>query len=349
MPKPANRAAWLNAPKAHPFEVKEAFYTQPKASQLVIHVKAAAINPADHFCQAMAPPFLTTYPYICGSDIAGVVAEVGSNVTHFKVGDRVIALPLGCFASGAPEGGFQDYAVVEEGLTAALPENVSFVEGSAIPLCLATAAAGLFPQDHLKLPLPKSTSAKTGKVVLVYSAATSVGCNAVQLAVAAGCKTIATCSTKNFELIKKLGASEVYDYNDAGMVEQVVDAVKRSGDDFMGCLDCMGRGGALEKCAEIMDKVQNGRKFISTVLPPGTYDASTVPAGVEHNGIWSIGIMQNEVGNAVLKDYLPGALAEGRYVCAPPVEVVGHGLESVQEAVDRIGRGVSAKKLVVTL
>ena len=59
--------------------------------------------------------------------------------------------------------------------------------------------------------------------------------------------------------------------------------------------------------------------------------------------------MANEVGAAIYKDFLPEALAEGKYVCAPEPVVVGTGLEHVQEAMDRIKKGVSAQKLVVLL
>jgi len=71
--------------------------------------------------------------------------------------------------------------------------------------------------------------------------------------------------------------------------------------------------------------------------------------GVRATFVWGSSLMHDEVGPMLWAGYLPAALAEGRFVPAPRAEVVGHGLEHVQAALDRLGEGVSATKLVVTL
>lgn len=87
---PSNRAAYIEAPKAHPLVVREAPYTSPQANELVIKNAAVAINPVDAAVQrfAFAP---MPYPNIFGNDVAGIVEEVGEGVQDYKKGDRVIA------------------------------------------------------------------------------------------------------------------------------------------------------------------------------------------------------------------------------------------------------------------
>jgi hypothetical protein len=70
---------------------------------------------------------------------------------------------------------------------------------------------------------------------------------------------------------------------------------------------------------------------------------------VETKFIFGSDLMANEVSRAIYEDYLPAALAKGKYVAAPEPQVVGKGLEDVQEAFDVNKRGVSAKKVVVSL
>jgi hypothetical protein len=71
--------------------------------------------------------------------------------------------------------------------------------------------------------------------------------------------------------------------------------------------------------------------------------------GVGTKPIWGTDLMANEVGKAIYEEFLPQALAEGKYIAAPDPQVVGKGLEHVQEAMNLNKKGVSAKKLVVTL
>lgn len=91
-----------------------------------------------------------------------------------------------------------------------------------VPICAATAACGLFEKDQLALPYPTLEPKKLGKTLLIWSGASSVGCNAIQLAVAAGCEVVTTCSPKNNELMRKLGASAAFDYASETVVEDIV-------------------------------------------------------------------------------------------------------------------------------
>ena len=95
---------------------------------------------------------------------------------------------------------------------------------------------------------------------------------------------------------------------------------------------------------EIVSKAK-GNKFVAMAMQ---YDGP-VPDGVESKFILGSSLADNELGAAVYADYLPKALAEGKFIAAPEPLVVGKGLESIQKALDVQMKGVSAKKVVVSL
>lgn len=109
---PSNSAAWLTGQSVTPLEVKSAPYTNPGPDEIVIKNSAVAINPIDWILQtlgtSLAFPWIK-YPFVLGSDVAGEVVEVGSEVAGFKTGDRVVghALSVDKQRHGSPEGGFQ--------------------------------------------------------------------------------------------------------------------------------------------------------------------------------------------------------------------------------------------------
>lgn len=168
-----------------------------------------------------------------------------------------------------------------------------------------------------------------------------MGSNAIQLAVAAGYEVITTASPKNFEYVKKLGASQVFDYNNSDISNNLLNAFK--GKKIAGALDCIG-GPLSGICIDIVHK-SVGYKFISTTKR-GFPDP---PEGVSVKHIFRTSIKDNHVGKAVYNDFLPKALKAGTFVPAPDPLVVGKGLESIQAAVDLQQKGVSARKLVVSL
>ncbi len=110
------------------------------------------------------------------------------------------------------DGGFQLYSAAIAAKTVKLPDSVSFAQGSVIPLALDTAAVGLYSKvadGFLGLPLPSLNPTSSGKTIVLWGGSTSVGCMAIQLAVASGAKVVAIASEHNHKLCKDLGASEV--------------------------------------------------------------------------------------------------------------------------------------------
>jgi hypothetical protein len=173
-----------------------------------------------------------------------------------------------------------------------------------------------------------------------------MGCNAVQLAVSAGYEVFSTSSPKNFDLVKKLGASQVFDYNSSTIISDLIEAFQGKicvGAVAIGNLTTMFSGIA-EACVEVVAKVE-GTKFVALTMPV----PPNLPTGIEASFILGAGVKDNEVGKIIYEDFLPKALAEGKFVAAPEPLVVGKGLSYLQEAFAIQQKGVSAKKVVVSL
>lgn len=369
MATPINRAAWQLAKRSRNFTVKTAPYTSPSADVIVINTKAVAINPIDWLIQQKGDIMYTwlKYPFILGIDVAGEVVEVGKNVTQFKVGERVIGLARGTDKdlNDPAYGGFQDYSILEPKLTTHISDTMSYEDAVVVPLGAATAAAGLFQKDHLGLQLPTLKPTPTGKNLIVWGGSTSVGSNAIQLGVAAGYEVFTTCSPRNFEYVKKLGAAKAFDYNSKTVIPDMIQAFE--GKTAAGALS-IGDGGA-EACMAILEKVQ-GNKYIAMASFPVLKDLQSLVflrtvlhfitwiisfkvkgllKGVKSNFLIGSTIVHDEVGTAIFGDFLPKALETGAFVPAPEAQVFGKGLESIQAACEYQQKGVSAKKVVVLL
>ncbi|PWY86693.1 zinc-binding oxidoreductase CipB [Aspergillus heteromorphus CBS 117.55] len=337
-----NAAAWLNEAKAHPFEVREAPLWQPEENEILVRNHAVAINPVDGGLQTRAW-WPMNYPTMLGQDVAGDVVAVGPNVTRFKVGDRVLGHAVGMATKQNQHNAFQAHTILQINMTSEIPDNVPYENAAVLPLAFSTACCGLFQDQFLKLQYPTEPRASvTGSTVLVWGGASSVGSNAIQLAVAAGYEVISTASQKNFGLVKKLGASQVFEYNSPTIADDLIKALQ--GKTLAGVMDCIGFS-ATPICGEIVSKSE-GSKFIATVQ--GRFP--TPPEGVEVKQVFGTTIKDNAVGKAVYDDFLPQALKAGSFVPAPEPLIVGKGLEKIQVAVDRYAEGgISAQKLVVLL
>jgi NADPH:quinone reductase-like Zn-dependent oxidoreductase len=273
---------------------------------------------------------------------------VGPGVTRFKVGDRVLGVTAGAATGKNAERAYQEYVILEEGLTAPIPEGIAYERAAVVPLGVTTAAAGLFLEETLGLRLPvkqteenKEHSRSEGEVVLVLGGASSVGISTVQLAVAAGYEVIATSSPHSSEIVTRLGATKVFDYHSQGVVDDLVEFTR--GKRVVGVLDAVG---AQAQAIEFVQKAE-GRKLVLTSIP-----FEEPPEGVTLKLIPALSIRGTEVGRAIWETYLPQAFADGRYVPAPEPVVVGKGVEAIQRAVDFKAEGGAqnvGKKVVVTL
>jgi NADPH:quinone reductase-like Zn-dependent oxidoreductase len=364
---PSNSAAWIPARNA-PLEVGPAPITAPGPDQLLIRNHAVAVNPLEWVIQVAGRVAYTwlTYPFVLGADLAGEVVEVGSAVTRFRAGDRVLALAVGTDkdANRSAEGSFQLYSLVQERLASPIPDSLSYTDAAVLPLGLSTAASALFQADHLALNHPSADPVPTGETLLVWGGSTSVGSNAVQLGVAAGYEVITTASPHNADRLKQLGAGEVLDYRSPTVEADIIQILGQR--TFAGAL-AVGPGSAAA-CVRIA-AASRGNRFVSMATAPVTFENGfSLPRtisgmvggmvrlqlaarrrGVKVRFVIGSDLKKNDVADAVFRDFLPGALAAGRYLPAPPASIVGTSLTDLQHAMDVQRKGVSSTKLVVTL
>ena len=214
----------------------------PKADELLVQVHAAALNPIDNMIPTgMFKPVLHfQLPATLGSDLAGIVIAVGSQVTRFKPGDAVFA---SIFDLG--RGSLAEFAVVPESAAAMKPENLDFVQAASIPMVGLTAWQALKERAHLQ----------AGQKVFIPAGSGGIGTFAIQLAKHLGATVGTTVSTGNRELVRDLGADEVVDYK-----QQQFENVLRGYDVVLGTV----RGDALEKAIAIL---KPGSQIVSLIGP----------------------------------------------------------------------------------
>lgn len=372
---PDNAAAWLRR-RGGEFEVGPAPYTPPKAGQITVRNHAVAVNPLDWGIQR-AGSFLyrwLRYPAVLGTDVAGEVVEVGAGVTRFKAGDRVLGHAVGVERDhNDPAGGaFQDYTVLLANMAARIPDSLPYESAAVLPLALSTAACALYEKDCLGLPHPSLSPRPAGQVILVWGGSTSVGSNAIQLAAASGYEVITTCSPGNFAYVKRLGASQAFDYRGDAVADEIIRAL--AGRRLAGTL-AIGAG-SHQPCTEVISACEGSKKLIFASPPSAPLDGllQQRPSGLRlltvflgmglaiarlitrcrRQGIHAkfvngAALRGNEVSTAVYESFLPAALAAGTYLAAPEPRVVGHGLRYVQAALDAQMKGVSAAKVVISL
>lgn len=369
-----NSAAWIASPYAD-LTVRAAPMPKPGAGQLLLEVRAVAVNPLDAIIQSNGTVMYgwLRYPVVLGEDVAGVVVETGAGVDDFAVGDRVVAYAMGLEKGrdAVSESGFQAYVAVDASLAAVLPAAIAFEEAVVLPLAISTAAAGLFEKDQLGLDYSRlGNSAPRDEVVVIWGGATAVGGNAIQLARAAGYRVVTTASAKNHERMRRLGAEAVFDYHDPDAANRIIDEV--GGSAVAGILAVAV--GSAEPCLRIARAT--GATQIAMASPPvsfydqprrrglslarirlflklGTRTAllqvRSRTRGIGASFIWGSAIATSPVGPAVWGGYLPAALASGSHHLYPEAHIAGHGLPAIQGAIDTLRLGVSARKLVVTL
>ncbi|KAI0127604.1 oxidoreductase [Xylariales sp. AK1849] len=315
---------------------------KPGPTEVLIKNAAVAINPVDWKIQDSGV-LVKQWPAVIGSDLAGIVIEVGEDVSIVRKGQRVIANSQLFGSNNLDQAGYQELVISPETSVSPLPDSISYEAGVVLPLSISTAAAGLFQSDHLALEKPSTNPKRNGNTLLVWGGSSSVGASTIQLAVASGYDVVSTASERNFDLIKQLGATAVFDYNSSAVVTDLVEELRKG--KFAGVYDAIGTRESELLAAEVVVKLGSGT--IATVLPP----PEDLPSNITSKQVFALSIFtqHTEVGEAVWQDFLPLALASGQLKPAPDQEVVGKGLEALQGAFDRQKAGVSGKKIVVTL
>jgi len=216
--------------------------------EVLIRVHATTVNPFDCAARAgyMDSWFHYTFPLIMGTDISGVIEELGEGVTDFAVGDSVYAR-TGVFRDGANA----EYAVAFVSDVAAKPQSLDHLHAAALPHVTLTAWQGLYELANLS----------AGQTILIHAAAGGVGHIAVQLAKLRGAKVIGTAS-QHLDFIKELGVDQAIDYATTAFEDVVKDV------DVV--LDLIG-GETQERSWKVL---KPGGIIVSTIQPPSEETAA---------------------------------------------------------------------------
>jgi len=183
----------------------------PAADEILVKMYASGVNPVDWVVREGGNDALRAYltlPMTLGWDAAGVVEELGSEVTGFQKGDAVYGEP-----NFPGDGSYAEFCAAKASQFALKPQSLSFTEAAGVPLAGLTAWTALF--EHGKL--------QAGQRVLIQGASGGVGGFAVQFAKAKGAYVIGTASAGNLDYLRQLGADEVIDYRSQPVEELVHD------------------------------------------------------------------------------------------------------------------------------
>ncbi|MDB5604903.1 MAG: quinone oxidoreductase [Bradyrhizobium sp.] len=213
----------------------------PAAGEVLVKIHAAGVGPWDAWIRAGKSAVLQPLPLTLGSDLAGEVITLGSDVSHIAVGDQVFGVTNTQFL-----GAYAEYAVASAAMLSKKPSSLSYTEAAAVPVVAVTAWQGLF--DYAR--------PEAGQMVVIHGAAGNVGALAVQLAVRAHLRSVATVSRKDIDYVRALGADKVVDYQTQRFEDEVRDAD--------AVLDLVGG----ETQARSFQILRRGGKLISTVSKP---------------------------------------------------------------------------------
>ncbi|KAG0630122.1 hypothetical protein M758_1G155800 [Ceratodon purpureus] len=215
MAVPAVHEAWLYyeyGPAKEVLKLEEIAVPEVKPDQVLVKVKAAAINPVDYKRRTGYVTLNSPFPIVPGYDCAGVVVKVGDAASKFKVGDEVYGMTSESPVAHPKQWGtLAPYTACEDKFLALKPKNLSFEEAASLPLAILTATEGL-----------QKAGCEAGKTVLVLGGAGGVGTHVIQVAkhVLKAAHVTATGSAHKTDFLKSLGADEVIDYHTVDYTEK---------------------------------------------------------------------------------------------------------------------------------
>ncbi|KAI0865434.1 GroES-like protein [Xylaria cubensis] len=327
--------------------IEERTTPEPGPGEILIEVKAVALNPVDYYQRDFGLPPVPIYPAVIGSDTAGIVAKVGSGVSSAPApGSRVLALATSFYLDGSPDhGAFQKYALAQSEAVIALPDALFFEQGAIFPLAVMTA---LTAWTTVGIPLSTKHAPQDKQAALIWGGASSVGTFAIQSARSLGFTVYATASPKHHEYLKQLGAHAVFDYRDSDAVAQIVAAAKQDGLK-LHTAHCVVNG-ALQQVLDVLKETKGdepAKVAHSPVLPP---DHPTLDnTEIKFNFPSMDKTIRDKHMHECFHGWLDGGLKSGSVVPSPNIQVEGGGLAGLNAALDKVRAGVSGVKIVVPI
>ena len=242
--------------------IYEENYRDPEcgSDDVIVAVKACSLNYHDLFTRNGMPGITLDLPRICGLDAAGNIAEVGANVTDWKVGDRVLIDPRDRQGAGlfgeTVDGGLAEYARVPAHQLVPIPENVGFAEAASLPVAYGTAHRMMVTRGEVT----------ADDKVLILGASGGVGTGALLLAKIIGAEVVACGSSQaKLDALTEMGADHVIDYTEVDFVKEIWKLYEKphrrkeaggvtvavnftGGDTWVKSMKCLRRGGRLLTC-----------------------------------------------------------------------------------------------------
>ena len=204
--------------------------------KVLVAVHASSINPFDTVIREgyMKDMIPLTFPVTLGGDIAGVITEVGDDVSELKVGDKVYGQAN---VVAGNSGAFAEFAVTAAGQLAVAPKDLDFDQAASLPLVGVSALQGIIDHIHLQ----------SGQKIFIHGGAGGIGSMAIQIAKHLGAYVATTATGEGIAFVKSLGADEVIDYKAEDFTEKLrdYDAVFElaGGEEFEKSLTVLKQGG----------------------------------------------------------------------------------------------------------
>ncbi|KAI1205705.1 zinc-binding dehydrogenase [Annulohypoxylon truncatum] len=355
VPVPTTQRAIVQGSAGQPTIAENIPIPTLRPGTLLIKTVAVALNPSDNKMGAAFP----CPGAVIGMDFAGQIVDMkpaeGAETPDpdFRVGDMVCGVVHGSNPGDPTTGSLAEYVRAPADLVLRVPEGFPLEQAAALGTPLLTSCVALWSSLAITA-MPESPLAKPAPV-LVYGGSTTCGTMAIQLLKTIGYDPVATCSSRNFDMVKSYGASAVFDYtsNDlgrnikthtGGRLRHALDCIADQASTTC-CYASLGRPGGRYAYLESSPKEWKTREAVKPdfalayeafgreVKLDGEYGRPASPA-------------KHEMAVKVFRSFQK-LLDEGK-VRAHPTEVVGHGFESIIEGLRKLKSGaVSGKRLVV--
>ncbi|ORY02576.1 oxidoreductase-like protein [Clohesyomyces aquaticus] len=323
-------------------------------TDLLIKTSAVALNPTDWKHMEWASGSTTM-----GCDFSGTIVSLGSSVnSSFKEGDRVFGAVHGSNVLGHDDGAFAEYVLCDENLCMRVPEGMGFEEAATLGVGVATVGQGMY--QKMGLPWPRSEESENVEensmgAILIYGGSSAMGAYGIQFAKLSGFEVITTCSPRNFEYVKSLGADLILDYKSPTCAAEIR---KHTQGKLYYAWDTISEPSSAQICADALAVSEPGGQMLHYgALVPVTFPREDVETSFSavYSAIGKAWQMRELSVPARREDYefmakwvrtAEALLAQGKVRAHRP-EVRDGGLEGILEGLEDLKNGkVSGVKLV---
>lgn len=311
------------------FQLAEKTMPMVKAGHLVVAVKATSVNPIDTMLRSIELPWSENLPEILHGDVAGIVSEVGDNVTDFCVGDEVYGMAGGV---NGIDGALAEFMLVDARLMAKKPKTLSMKQAAVLPLVAITSYEALVHKMNVK----------AGDNVLIHGATGGVGHIAIQLAKSLGAKVTSTYSPANKALAHTIGADNLVDYTTESVADYVMQYTAGVG--FDKVFDTVA-GDNIQKSFEAAKF--NGH--VSTILPIEDPLQIALKSLSFHSILMLIPLCHgiNERSHGQILTEIATLVDSGKMT--PIIDDSNYSIWEVAKAHDRLSSGKAVGKITLTV